>query len=59
MNGKSPLKKSIEMAQLPTQFIIILTTLATSDYLKNEGLEVLAEIARFWADRVHFSKRAQ
>lgn len=27
------------------------------DYLKNEGLEVLAEIARFWADRVHFSKR--
>lgn len=28
------------------------------DYLKNEGLQVLAEIARFWADRVHFSKRA-
>lgn len=26
-------------------------------YLKKEGLEVLAEIARFWADRVHFSKR--
>ena len=25
--------------------------------MKNEGLEVLAEIARFWADRVHFSKR--
>ncbi|MDV2934319.1 glycoside hydrolase family 65 protein, partial [Enterococcus faecalis] len=29
-----------------------------TEYLKNEGLEVLAEIARFWADRVHFSKRA-
>ncbi|MEY8446366.1 glycoside hydrolase family 65 protein [Enterococcus ratti] len=28
-----------------------------TEYLKNEGLEVLAEIARFWADRVHFSKR--
>ncbi|MDE1547679.1 glycoside hydrolase family 65 protein [Jeotgalibaca caeni] len=27
-------------------------------YLKNEGLEVLAEVARFWADRVHYSKRA-
>lgn len=27
------------------------------EYLKKEGLEVLAEIARFWADRVHFSKR--
>ena len=26
-------------------------------YLKQEGLEVLTEIARFWADRVHFSKR--
>ena len=26
-------------------------------YLKKEGLEVLVEIARFWADRVHFSKR--
>lgn len=26
-------------------------------YLKQEGLEVLVEIARFWADRVHFSKR--
>ncbi|MDR2832146.1 MAG: glycoside hydrolase family 65 protein [Streptococcaceae bacterium] len=25
-------------------------------YLKNEGLEVLVEISRFWADRVHFSK---
>lgn len=25
-------------------------------YLKKEGLEVLTEIARFWADRVHFSK---
>lgn len=29
------------------------------DYLKNEGLTVLAEISRFWADRVHYSKRAQ
>ncbi|OJG74813.1 maltose phosphorylase [Enterococcus quebecensis] len=29
------------------------------EYLKNEGLQVLAEIARFWADRVHFSKRKQ
>ncbi|MGX7264652.1 glycoside hydrolase family 65 protein [Enterococcus crotali] len=29
------------------------------EYLKNEGLQVLAEIARFWADRVHFSKRTQ
>lgn len=29
-----------------------------TEYLKNEGLEVLAEIARFWADRIHFSKRA-
>lgn len=28
-----------------------------TSYLKNEGLEVLAEIARFWADRVHYSKR--
>lgn len=28
-----------------------------SDYLKNEGLQVLTEIARFWADRVHYSKR--
>lgn len=28
-------------------------------YLKKEGLEVLTEIARFWADRVHFSKRQQ
>ena len=26
-------------------------------YLANEGLEVLVEIARFWADRVHYSKR--
>ncbi|ASK26951.1 glycoside hydrolase family 65 protein [Neisseria chenwenguii] len=26
-------------------------------YLAKEGLEVLVEIARFWADRVHFSKR--
>ncbi len=27
-------------------------------YLVNEGVEVLTEIARFWADRVHFSARA-
>lgn len=26
-------------------------------YIKNEGMEVLVEVARFWADRVHFSKR--
>ena len=26
-------------------------------YLANEGLEVLVEIARFWADRVHYSQR--
>ncbi|MGM0125289.1 maltose phosphorylase [Enterococcus sp. AZ194] len=30
-----------------------------SSYLKEKGLEVLTEIARFWADRVHYSKRAQ
>lgn len=29
-----------------------------TDYLAHEGLEVLVEIARFWADRVHFSARA-
>ncbi|MBO0454454.1 glycoside hydrolase family 65 protein [Candidatus Enterococcus murrayae] len=28
-------------------------------YIQNEGLEVLTEIARFWADRVHYSKRQQ
>lgn len=28
-------------------------------YLKAEGAEVLVEIARFWAARVHFSERAQ
>ena len=28
-----------------------------TSYIKNEGLEVLVEIARFWADRVHYSKR--
>ncbi|WP_312682250.1 glycoside hydrolase family 65 protein [Lactococcus taiwanensis] len=27
-------------------------------YLANEGLEVLVEIARFWADRVHYSQRS-
>jgi maltose phosphorylase len=26
-------------------------------YLAQEGLEVLVEISRFWADRVHYSKR--
>lgn len=26
-------------------------------YLANEGVEVLTEIARFWADRVHYSAR--
>ncbi|MGX7013422.1 glycoside hydrolase family 65 protein [Vagococcus silagei] len=30
-----------------------------TDYLKKEGLEVLTAIARFWADRVHYSKRNQ
>lgn len=28
-------------------------------YALNEGLDVLVGISRFWADRVHFSKRAQ
>ncbi|MEG0550957.1 MAG: glycoside hydrolase family 65 protein [Vagococcus sp.] len=28
-----------------------------TSYIKGDGLEVLAEIARFWADRVHYSKR--
>lgn len=28
-----------------------------TSYIKKEGLEVLTEISRFWADRVHFSKR--
>lgn len=28
-----------------------------TNYLKTQGLEVLSEIARFWADRVHYSKR--
>ncbi|GBG97429.1 glycoside hydrolase family 65 protein [Lactococcus termiticola] len=27
------------------------------EYLAHEGLEVLVEVARFWADRVHYSKR--
>lgn len=27
-------------------------------YLEGDGLEVLVEIARFWADRVHYSARA-
>ncbi|UJF15212.1 glycoside hydrolase family 65 protein [Jeotgalibaca sp. MA1X17-3] len=28
-------------------------------YLLDEGIEVLVELSRFWADRVHFSKRHQ
>lgn len=28
-----------------------------TSYIKKEGLEVLTEIARFWADRVHYSTR--
>ena len=28
-------------------------------YVKSEGLEVLTEIARFWADRVHYSKHQE
>ncbi|HHW50215.1 MAG TPA: glycoside hydrolase family 65 protein [Pseudoclavibacter sp.] len=34
-------------------------TLYTGDrsYLEGDGLEVLVEISRFWADRVHFSQR--
>ncbi|MBO0475643.1 glycoside hydrolase family 65 protein [Vagococcus sp. DIV0080] len=28
-----------------------------TSYIKQEGLEVLTEISRFWADRVHYSKR--
>ncbi|QAY74219.1 glycoside hydrolase family 65 protein [Agromyces protaetiae] len=28
-------------------------------YLEGPGIEVLVEISRFWADRVHYSKRAQ
>ncbi len=27
------------------------------EYVKGEGFEVLTEISRFWADRVHYSKR--
>lgn len=27
------------------------------DYMKEYGIDVLVEISRFWADRVHFSKR--
>lgn len=32
-------------------------TTGDKTYVLNEGSEVLVEIARFWADRVHFSKR--
>ncbi|MBC1435821.1 glycoside hydrolase family 65 protein [Listeria rocourtiae] len=28
-----------------------------SSYLENEGIDVLTEISRFWADRVHMSER--
>ena len=28
-----------------------------TSYIEKEGLEVLTEISRFWADRVHYSKR--
>ncbi|AYW47569.1 family 65 glycosyl hydrolase [Tetragenococcus osmophilus] len=28
-----------------------------TSYLKNEGLEVLIAISRFWADRIHYSQR--
>lgn len=27
------------------------------DYMKEYGIDVLVEVSRFWADRVHFSKR--
>ncbi|KAA6447627.1 glycoside hydrolase family 65 protein [Bacillus swezeyi] len=27
------------------------------DYMKEYGIDILVEISRFWADRVHFSKR--
>ncbi|GAA1467988.1 family 65 glycosyl hydrolase domain-containing protein [Microbacterium thalassium] len=39
---------------------IYLYTRYTGDrsYLEGDGLEVLVEISRFWADRVHFSRRA-
>ena len=30
-----------------------------TSYIKGDGLEVLSEIARFWADRIHYSKRNQ
>lgn len=30
-----------------------------TSYLEKEGLEVLTAISRFWADRVHYSKRQQ
>ena len=35
------------------------TTRYTGDdsYVLHEGAKVLTEISRFWADRVHFSKR--
>ncbi|MGC6767090.1 glycoside hydrolase family 65 protein [Enterococcus sp. LJL51] len=29
-----------------------------TSYLAGKGLEVLTEVARFWADRVHYSKKA-
>ncbi|GAY72526.1 glycoside hydrolase family 65 protein [Lentilactobacillus kosonis] len=30
-----------------------------NSYVQNEGAKVLAEISKFWADRVHFSERNQ
>lgn len=42
-------------------FAIYQYTAYTGDesYVKNEGMDVLVGTARFWADRVHFSKRKQ
>ncbi|MDG3062666.1 glycoside hydrolase family 65 protein [Lacticaseibacillus casei] len=42
-------------------FAIYQYTAYTGDesYVKHDGLEVLVGIARFWADRVHFSQRTQ
>ena len=41
-------------------FAIYQYTAYTGDesYVNGDGIEVLVGIARFWADRVHFSKRA-
>lgn len=42
-------------------FAIYQYTRYTGDdsYVKDEGMDVLVSTARFWADRVHFSKRKQ